>query len=204
MADRPKELRMKRACVLASIVTVLSIIAVEADAAPFVLTPSSTSCTSGDNSNPNGAAVLAKVQACFAATSTSLNLYYKANVGGVEEGSFLSSYNTVFANTGSDPSEATISYLSGLAIECPECYLVVKGGGPKSAAPFVYFFNLASWTGTDTIQLNGFWPAQGAISNVALWGAHVDVTVPEPATLLLFGAGIAGFASRRLRRRLAA
>jgi hypothetical protein len=168
-----------------------------ADAAPIVLGPSDTTCTSNDNSNPKGGDVLAKVQGCFGSTANALSLYYKANVGGGEEGSFASSYDTVFANTPSDPSDAFISYVGGLAISCPECYLVVKDG---NHSPAVYFFNLSSWNGTDALDLQDFWPDKGAISNVAIWGEVQQQQVPEPVSLLLLGTGL-GAAVLRLRRK---
>src|SRR5687768_3107896 len=122
---------MRRAFVVACLLVGLSLVGSEAAAAPIVLTPGDTTCTSDDPSNPNGATVLAKVKACFGAGDTPLSLYYKDNVGGSEEGSFSSSYNTVFSNTTSDPSDALLSYISGAAIKCPDCYLVVKDGNQK-------------------------------------------------------------------------
>src|SRR5688572_16557255 len=42
-----------------------------------------------------------------------LNLAYKDDGGSGEEGSFTGSYNTIYSNTPSDPSNATIDYVSG-------------------------------------------------------------------------------------------
>src|SRR5688500_2644449 len=187
---------MRRVFVVACLLVGLSL-ASEAGAAPIVLTPGDTTCTSDDPSNPNGETVLAKVKACFGAGDTPLSLFYKDNVGGSEEGSFTSSYNTVFSNTSNDPADALISYISGAAIKCPDCYLVVKDGNHK---PAVYFFNLGAWNGMESLQLLGFWPKKGAISNIVIWGATANVNVPEPATLLLMGTGILGFVARRRRR----
>lgn len=115
----------------------------------------------------------------------SLSLLYKANVGGREEGSFAGNYNTVF---NSDASGGTISFTGGSSISCPSCYLAVKDG---NHSPTYYFFNLASWNGTETINLSGFWPGPGAISHVSIWGTP-SAGVPEPSSLLLLGAGLAG------------
>ena len=58
------------------------------------------------------------------------DLLYKGQVGGSDEGSAASVYDTVFANTSNDPEDATISYTSGDALDCVnnECYLEVKDG----------------------------------------------------------------------------
>lgn len=117
----------------------------------------------------------------------SLSLLYKANVGNPvsEEGLFAANYNTVFNR---DASGGTITFTGGAAISCPSCYLAVKDG---NHSPTYYFFNLASWNGTEAINLSGFWPGPGAISHVSIWGAP-SAGVPEPSSLLLLGAGLAG------------
>lgn len=122
----------------------------------------------------------------------SLSLLYKADAGTTvsESGSFALNYSTVF---NSDRSGGTITFDGGAAISCPSCYLAVKDG---NHSPTYYFFNLASWNGTETINLRGFWPGPGAISHVSIWGAP-SAGVPEPSSLLLLGAGLAGAAMWR-------
>lgn len=115
---------------------------------------------------------------------------YKADVGAASDtGTFAGSYSTVFSNTTSDPADFTITYESGSSISCPNCYLLVKDGRNE---PFQYLFNISTWNGTDTIFGTGFWPQNGAISHVAIYQG--TGSVPEPTSLLLLGAGIAGMA----------
>ena len=135
------------------------------------------------NSNCDAACVSAKL-------GITVTEAYKADVGAASDtGPFAGSYSTEFANTSSDPADFKITYGSGPSISCPNCYLLVKDGKNE---PFQYLFNISSWNGTDTIFGTGFWPQNGAISHVAIYtGAG---SVPEPASLLLLGAGMAGMA----------
>jgi len=142
---------------------------------------------------------------------------YKQDVGGGESGSLAGSYTTTFANTATDPQEATIVYNGGSFIDCtaPEtCYLLVKDG---NATPAAYVFNLTGiWDGKETLNLSGFWPTNGAISHVSLYGgvtpssssstsSSTGTTVGEPGTtaLALLGVGMIGLALRSRRRKAA-
>jgi PEP-CTERM motif len=60
-------------------------------------------------------------------------------------------------------------------------------------------FDISSWNGTESIDLQGFWPNRGAISNVAIWGAETT-SVPEPASLALLGLGLIGMGAMRRKR----
>jgi hypothetical protein len=123
---------------------------------------------------------------------------YQQNVGGSESGHFAGSYLTEFENTPADPRDATITYVGGDVLH-GATYLLVKGG---NHSPAWYLFKL-NWNGTETITLNDFWPDEGAISNVTLYGTAGPTTkVPEPATMGLIGAGLLAFGL--LRRRKAA
>jgi len=76
---------------------------------------------------------------------------------------------------------------------------VVKDGHQD---PYAYIFDLGNWDGQETINLSGFWPAQGSISYVQIFNSAENgggSLVPEPETyaMLLAGLGLVGFAARR-------
>lgn len=129
------------------------------------------------------------------ASDPSLALLYKAEFGFdresetsfvTEEGSFSGWYTTNFSNTQRDPSNALIEQEGTGYIDCPECFLAVKDG---NTSPGYYFYDLAAWDGMEDISLQNFWPAQGAISHVSIWGRNV-ASVPAPAPLVLMGTGL--------------
>jgi len=121
-------------------------------------------------------------------------LTYKQDVGGPESGPFAPYYETSFFNSPSDPTDATITFVGepSQAMTGAE-YLLVKDG---SQDPSWYLFGLSLWNGIDDIVLTDFWPGQGAISHVSIYGG---ASVPEPATLFLLGTAMAGLAIFRRR-----
>lgn len=121
---------------------------------------------------------------------------YKAE--GSESGAFADDYTTVFDPPG-DPEDALVTWDGPDFITDPS-YLLVKDGNQD---PAWYLFDISSWDGMEELDLQNFWPIQGAISHVSIYGGGEpppNGEIPEPATMLLFGAGLAGLAGVRRRR----
>jgi hypothetical protein len=119
---------------------------------------------------------------------------YKQNVGGAETGVLAGSYTTVFSNTVTAPSDATITYVAGMGFVGSTAWALVKDG---NSSPAWYLFDLTAlgWNGTDTLEFLGFWPDQGAISHVTLYGGSV---IPDGGSVaILLGLGLMGLAGVR-------
>ena len=126
---------------------------------------------------------------------------YKAAVGNQddpnvsEEGTLRDSYTTVFDENPLDPSKAAITYdLTNSWVDGDTKWLLVKDGNQD---PAWYLFDISDWDGTETLELLGFWPQNGAISHVAIYG----VAAPIPGAVWLLGSGILGLVGIRRKFR---
>lgn len=149
----------------------------------------SISCVAGNNTNTS--AINSYIEMMYGVT-----YLYKSDVGGSDSQSFASSYDTVFSNTPLDPTDALITYVAGQSITCPDCYLLVKDGNQQ---PAWYLFDIGSWDGTEAISLSGFWPNQGAISHVAIYG-NDSTNVPAPGPLALLTIGMVVLGVRQVKK----
>jgi hypothetical protein len=180
------------ACASLGLVSQVSALDITPDSPPPVLTGTATSQAVID------AEISAFVLANFDCV---ISLAYKQDVGGGEEGPFASSYSTEFFNTPTDPQEAVITYGSGPVITGEHIFLLVKDGNQD---PSYYFFDITTWNGTETLNLSGFWPDQGAISHVAIYTCPPGGGngVPDGgSTVALLGVALGGLeAVRRMLR----
>ena len=127
-------------------------------------------------------------------TGNTVQELYKQDQGVSDEGPFASSYNTEFSNEPLDPEDATITYVASMPfISGSPLYLLVKDGKQN---PIWYLFDITGWNGQDDIEMTGFWPQQGAISHVSLYGPS---PVPIPAAVWLLGSGLLGLVGIRRR-----
>ena len=184
-----RRMRSSRLAFLAFAICLMLLAHVSGAKALSITPESGPKWTSDDNSKVDADRVKTITQ-----YTGNLTLLYKAEVSSTaEEGKYKEAYSTTFTNSSSDPQEATISYVSGtLAISSnmwSPLYLCVKDG---AHTPAVYVFDLIAigWKGTESIELTKFWPETGAISFVGIFGDTAK-NVPEPASLLLLGFGLA-------------
>jgi hypothetical protein len=185
---------MKKTLVITGFAGLLLLAGGRAEA--LVITPSTSGWTTDLNKNLSSDALWFSAFGFLPEIPDTLpSLLYKSDAGGADGGTYANAYNTTYSNTPTDPSDALINWGGSFYMDCSVCYLLVKDGNQN---PAQYLFDISSWNGTDDIELKGFWPANGAISNVQILGTATRV--PEPSTIALVAFG---FAALSLRRRWA-
>ena len=125
---------------------------------------------------------------------------YKADEGsGEESGVLKDSYETSF-DPADDPQDALVAYVTGKDYVGSTAYGLVKDGNQDTAW---YLFNLTKlgWNGTEELFFKDFWPYNGAISHVALYGRR-EPGIPSPdgaftAALMVMSMLGLGFLARR-------
>ena len=165
-----------------------SLAAVESRAAALIITPTSTVALTGNQTSQS------QIAAAIASTLGSSTERYKANVGVPvsESGSASAYYETTFSNTATDPEDAYIAWVGPLAIKALGSFLLVKDG---NQTPAWYLFNLSNlgWTGNQDLDIQDFWPGNGSISHVTLYGTETVTPppgsfnpIPEPGAMTLW------------------
>ncbi len=167
-----------------------------------VITPSTPALATGTETSQ--AAINVAIGPIMGLTPASDYQLYKQDVGVASDvGAAAPYYKTTFSNSANDPANALIEWLGGNFIGSAAKYLLVKDGNHN---PAWYLFNISDWNGQDDLVMEGFWPQQGAISHVTIYGDNGDnpdlvTEVPEPASIGLWLTVVAGsaFAARRRR-----
>ena len=178
------------------LVIALGSFSLQVKAVPIDIALTSADCVSGScwTTNDSSNLTIAEVTSLIGYSGTLVELY-KQNVGDAfDSGSSASSYMTTFSNSTNDPSDALIEYVSGAPISCPDCFLLIKDGNQQ---PAQYVFDIGTWDGLGDLDMTGFWPNQGAISHVTIFGAIASV--PEPGMIGLLAIGIIGVVVARRR-----
>lgn len=183
-------MRIRKALLVVGILAVSLAFVYNAQA--LLITPSTTPQWTGNQTSN------AQIETAIASTISPSSLLYKSNVGSPEEGPLAANYTTSYFNSPTDPMDAQIKWDGGYFVG-PTAFLLVKDGNHE---PAWYLFQLTSlgWDGRETLYLNNFWPQQGAISHVALYGSRA---VPEASTMLLLGAGlvaVAGIGRKKFKK----
>jgi hypothetical protein len=172
-------------------------VALTGTASALSITPSFTPQWTGNDTGNKDAN---DISAILGLAPGSLTEVYKQNVGEAgDTGTLAGSYTTTFIPL-VEPSGANIVYdgAPDPFLTTPGKYLFVKDG---NQTPAWYLFDISGWNGIETLALSGFWPDQGAISHIAIYGglrAPPGPPVPDSgATVALLGLALTAIALGR-------
>lgn len=188
---------MKKMCFAATIASFMVFSASALD-----IDPSDATFTSNETGNLSAADV-EDITGC-----DNLTELYKSDANddgsGTDSGPFADSYNTTFSNDADDPEDADIVHVNGEPSIPPQddCLWLLVKDGSQSPAQYLIDLSALGWNGTESLNLTGFWPQQGAISHIAIYGTVNGNGVPDGGlTIVLLGAAISaiGLVSRRLK-----
>ena len=182
---------MRRGLTLLAVAVILLGVSYQAEATAISLNPSLAACASP--AVPACLALSGPETSNSAITTIIDNLLgvdeiYKANPGaGLDEGTAASWYTSSISDSG-----GTITWNGGNYIGGSPIYFLVKDGNHN---PAWYLYDISNWGGKDTITFSNFWPAQGGISHVAIFGGF---GVPDGGSVvMLLGAALMGLAGLR-------
>jgi hypothetical protein len=177
-----KDMRLKY------VVAVLGMLALALNASAMLIGPDDASYSGPQTAKMNASQIGGIVGV------SGLSELYKQDFGGAESGTFASSYTTRFSG---DPSDALIKYdgapdafISGIG----NLWLYVKDG---NHSPAWYLISLAGWNGTDSLELQAFWPGPGAISHVTILGGGPSTVPDGGTTVILLGSALVGLGTVR-------
>lgn len=163
------------------------------NASALIVGPGSPVVTGDDNSNLSDAQITSLLSSYSVGP---LSAVYQQLLNGAESGSHAGSYTTTFANSPTEPQDADIAFDGGLSLAgFTDLWLYVKDG---TSRPAYYLIDLKSlgWDGESTLQLRGFWPNDGSITQVRILGN--SSAVPDGGiTIALLAAGLSGVGAIR-------
>ena len=165
-----------------------------ASAVPMMITAGVTPAVmQGDNNSQ------AEINALITPFIGETSFLYKGTPNGAEEGLYRNSYSMSWNLSGLQPESFAVRYDGGYRFI--PTFLLVKDG---NASPNWYLYNVMNWNWT--IYGQGFFPNQGGISHVSVWGIrqceYPREDVPDGgATAVLLGLSCAGLAMVKRRTR---
>lgn len=174
-----------------AVIAILLGLALPAHATDITLTPSTALCGSpaclAQTGNDTSTAVINSIIFSTYGVTEAYTMNYPGGVGD-ESGAAAAWYNTTF---NADASGGAVTWNGPGTISGPTYFLVKDG----NQTPAWYLFNISNWDGKSTIDFSGFWPGNGSISHVSIFGT---TSVPDGGSMaMLLGMALMGLAGVR-------